>query len=328
MDFWAAQRRAQKKTKWYLFAFCLLTLIMAGLVEVLLRGYLQEEYAFNFPLFGALFFCITGFAAWVQYTLFSHHGGGYVAKSMGGIKLTKPSSIEEEQLLNIVQEISIASNQPMPEVYILDYHQINAFAAGLTKDKTAIGVTRGALDRLSRDELQGVIAHEFGHIYNGDMRMSLQLAAMIMGFFFVLYLALRLLQVARLSTGSSERDRGQAVVYLIALIFLSAGAISWFFGSLLKASVSREREYLADACAVQFTRQADGISNALLKIGRESIQDMPTSGLAYSHLYFDHRYSFSSLFATHPPLKKRIEAIRNKTYLPQEWQDELQTRVG
>ena len=172
-----------------------------------------------------------------------------------------------------------------------------------------ITITEGALNKLSRDEIQGVIAHEFGHVKNGDMLIGLRLAAMLMGFYFILYFAIRMLQF---SGGRRQDGRGQNPVFLAAMLFLIAGAFAWLFGSLLKAAVSRQREYLADASSVQFTRNPEGLANALRKIQKEELNDMPVTGMAYSHLYLDDHGSFSSLFATHPPLQKRIDVIEGK----------------
>ena len=214
--------------------------------------------------------------------------------------------------------MALAASLPSPPVYILeDSREINAFAAGITPENAAITVTRGTMELLNRDELQGVVAHEFGHIYNGDMKISMRLAAMVMGFFFVLYIGMRLLQFS--SFRRRDEDSKGNPVAIAALILLVAGVLTWFFGSVLKAMVSREKEYLADACAVQFTRNPNGIANALRKIAKEESHDMPNQGMAYSHLYLDNHSGLSALFATHPPLKKRIEAIEGKTYMPEEW---------
>jgi heat shock protein HtpX len=173
-------------------------------------------------------------------------------------------------------------------------------------------VTRGALEHLNRDELQGVIAHEFGHINNGDMRISMSLAALIMGFVFLLYLGIRLLQGSILFGGRGRRNGGNPVA-LIALVFLIAGLATWFAGAILRACVSRQREYLADASSVQYTRNPTGLANALRKIERmQYASDMPKHGMAYSHLYFNNRGFWSRIFATHPPIEKRIAAIEGK----------------
>ena len=145
----------------------------------------------------------------------------------------------------------------------------------MNSDNAAITITEGSMKLLTRDELQGVIAHEFGHIYNGDMKISMRLAAMVMGFFCVLWLGLRLLQFSTIRRGS--RGKGANPLVLAALILITAGAITWLAGNILKCTISREREYLADACAVQFACNPDGIANALRRIDAESKHDMPFS---------------------------------------------------
>ena len=227
--------------------------------------------------------------------------------------------LHEKQLINIVNEVALAASLPTPALYIMDVDEINAFAAGTTNQNAAVTVTRGCMRLLNRDELQGVVAHEFGHIYNGDMLISMRLAAMIMGFFFIAYFGIRMLQIARFG-GMGDDRRGGNPAALIAMAFMLAGAFTWFFGSILRASVSRQREYLADACAVQFTRNPDGIANALRKIGKlNNVNEMPPNGNAYAHLYFDNHIGISSMFATHPPLAKRIAAIEGREYIPAEW---------
>jgi heat shock protein HtpX len=322
MDFWKAQERARKKTKIYLAAFIIITLGMALLIELIMR-YASPDYANSPPFVGVLFLGITFSVAGFQYSMFRSLGGAYVAESVGA-KRVDPMTTDpmEKMLLNIVEEVAIASSLPVPPIYIIPAAQINAFAAGLTKDNAAIAITKGALKKLNRDEVQGVIAHEFGHVYNGDMMISMRLAAMVMGFFFVLYFALRLFQFASLGGRSRGNQKGGNPILLAALLLMLAGLVTWFAGSLLKAMVSREREYLADACAVQFTRNSQGIANALRKIGEDQTQDMPKKGMAYSHMYLDDHSSFSALFATHPPLRKRIEAIIGKTYMADEWKKE------
>lgn len=326
MNFWEAQKRAKSKTKLYLSIFILLTLGMAVLIELAMREMAGPQYRPEFPILGMVFLGITFGVAAFQWSMFQSFGGRYVAQSVGAVEVHHATmDPKERQLLNIVEEIAISSSLPVPPVYIMESRQINAFAAGLNANSAAVAITRGALDKLTRDEVQGVIAHEFGHIYNGDMKISLHLAAMVMGFFFVLYLALRLFRIAAF-TGGGRRDdnkRGGNPFLLAALLLMGAGAVTWFAGSILKAMVSREREYLADACAVQFTRNPYGIAEALRKIANDSTNDMPKEGMAFSHMYLDNHTGFSALFATHPPIKKRIEAILGKTYMPEEWKREL-----
>jgi len=319
INFWEAQKRARSHTTLYVTLFVILTLIVAAISEWAMRYFSDGQYDPQLPLLGLLYLSITFLVAGWQYLLFKTNGGSYVAESLGAVRVDpSTASAREQQLLNIVEEIAIASSLPVPPVYILPSKQINAFAAGLKPDDAAITVTEGALKLLNRDELQGVIAHEFGHIYNGDMKISMRLAAMVMGFFFVLYFGMRILQFSGIRTRDEDR-RGGNPVALAALILMCAGAFTWLMGTILKCSVSREREYLADACAVQFTRNPDGIAQALRKIANTPISDMPKTGTAYSHLYFDDNSGFGALFATHPPLEKRISVLEDRAYIPDEW---------
>jgi heat shock protein HtpX len=319
-DFWEAQRKARSRTTFFVVLFILLTIAMATFVELGMR-FFDEEYAMEsaVPWLGILFALITFSVAGIQYLNFKSSGGAYVAKALGGVEVSSmTSNPKERQLLNVVEEMAVAASIPVPPVYILrDIDQINAFAAGLSNQDSVVAVTEGTLNLLNREELQGVVAHEMGHIYNGDMTVNMRLAAMVMGFFFILYIGLRMFQLT--SYRIDENKRGSNPIAIAALLFLIAGAFTWFFGSILKSAVSREREYLADACAVQFTRNPDGIANALIKIAKETSSDMPATGASYSHLYLDDRSPYSGLFLTHPPIYKRIEAILGRKYIPPDW---------
>jgi heat shock protein HtpX len=323
MNFWEAQRRARSRTALYLIIFVMLTFVVAFFAEMAMKTFAAPNYHPPLPYVGMAFLAVTFSVALFQYLAFVTQGGSYVAEAVGAVRVDpRHATMKEQTLLNIVKEVSIAASLPMPAVYILDAKEINAFAAGMNSSDAAIAVTRGTMELLNRDELQGVIAHEFGHIYNGDMKISLRLAAMVMGFFFVLYLGLRLMQIMQFQGGSRDDDRrGPNPILIIALIFLAAGAFTWFAGTVLKSTVSRQREYLADACAVQFTRNPDGIANALRKIAKAQYNDMPKEGLAYSHLYLQDHSLLSSLFSTHPPLEKRIAAIEDRQYMPEEWKE-------
>jgi len=322
MNFWEAQRKARGRTSLYLSVFIALTLAIAIGIEFFVRFLSYEGYSQPMPYLGFIFLGITFLVAGFYYLSYSSSGGRFVAESLGGKQvLPATAQFEEKQLLNIVEEMAVASGQPVPPVFIIESQEINAFAAGLHPNNAAITVTRGALKLLNRDELQGVVAHEFGHIYNADMKISMRLSAMVMGFVIVLYLGLRLLEGSLfLGRGRRNGNGGGNPVAVAALILLVAGAITWFAGAILRSMVSREREYLADACAVQFTRNPSGIANALRKIAHyQNIHDMPRKGMAYSHLYFDNHSFWASIFATHPPLAKRIAAIEGRTYIPDEW---------
>ncbi len=241
-------------------------------------------------------------------------GGGRVAAEMGGTLV--PADVRDplrRRLRNVVEEMAIASGVPVPEIYVLEEESgINAFAAGYTPSDAAIAVTRGTLELLERDELQGVIAHEFSHVLNGDMRLNIRLMGVLFG---IMVLGLIGRMIVRgghhTSIVSSRRNRGAPVVLVIGLGLVILGAIGVFFARVIKASVSRQREYLADASAVQFTRQTEGIANALKKIGgyhRGSlIQAADPEEI--SHMLFGSGARLSGLFATHPPLVERIQAL-------------------
>lgn len=319
MNFWEAQRSARLRTAWYVAIFILLTLIVATGAEFEMRALAGESYDPPLPYLGIGFLLITFAVALFQYARFRTQGGSYVAEAVGAVRVNPATaSLKEQQLLNIVEEMAVAAAIPIPPVYILNSKEINAFAAGLTPNDAAVTVTVGCLNLLTRDELQGVIAHELGHIHNGDMTISMRVAAMVMGFFFILYLGLRGLQIANIRGGDRDR-KGPNPILLASIIFLIAGAITWFAGSILKSMISRQREYLADACSVQYTRNPAAIANALRKIANEQVHDMPNSGMAYSHMYFEDTSLMSALFATHPPIQKRIAAIEGRKYIPEEW---------
>lgn len=315
MQFFEAQRKAKARTGLFLTAFIILTLIVAAVSELALRFFAgPENYNPPLPYFGLIFLAITFCTAGFQYFSFSLYGGRAIAEAVGGVQIFENTSDpKEKQLYNVVQEMAIASGVPMPEVFLINARQINAFAAGLTTDKAAIALTKGALSKLTRDELQGVVAHEFSHIQNEDTKISTRLAAMVMGFFIIFYIGIRLLEGSFFVRGGDDDRRGGGnsgqLIALAGLIFIIAGLVTWFAGSILKSFISREREYLADASAVQFTRNPNGIASALKKIQASEDRDMPKSGIAYSHLYFDDRSLWNVLFATHPPLEKRIAVL-------------------
>ncbi len=241
-------------------------------------------------------------------------GGGRVAVDMGGTLV--PTDVQDplrRRLRNVVEEMAIASGVPVPEIYVLEQEQgINAFAAGFTTSDAAVAVTRGTLELLERDELQGVIAHEFSHILNGDMKLNVRLMGILFGIM-VLGLAGRLIVRGGFHTSiiSSRRDRGAPVVLVVGLGLIVLGGIGVFFARLIKAGVSRQREFLADASAVQFTRQSEGIANALKKIGGYSggSKIVASDPEEVSHMLFGSGSSLIGMFATHPPLVKRIQAL-------------------
>lgn len=238
-------------------------------------------------------------------------GGPAIAELLGGRLISQSTREHSERvLLNVVEEMSIAAGMPIPKVYLLDELGINAFAAGQSHNNSVIGVTQGALDQLSRDELQGVIAHEFSHILNGDMKLNLRLIGILHGILLIGIIGEYALNSMRFSRG--KKDGGGAIIVLgIGLMII--GYAGTFFGKWIKASVSRQREFLADASAVQFTRNKDTIGGALKKIGgleQGSKLETPSAS-EYSHAYFANGISsfFASMFATHPPLEDRIKQV-------------------
>lgn len=242
-------------------------------------------------------------------------GGEKVASLLGGRPVDpNTGSPAERRLLNVVEEMAVASGTPVPTVYLLEREPgINAFAAGLGTDDAVIGVTRGTVELLTRDELQGVIAHEFSHILNGDMRLNFRLIGIVHGILVIGLIGYWILHSARWSGGSS-RDRGAGAAWLLfGLAVFVIGYVGVFFGKLIKSAVSRQREFLADAAAVQFTRNPEGLAGALKKIGGLAAGSKlrnPNAEQA-SHLFFGQGTgrSWLSWTATHPPLAERIRRL-------------------
>jgi Zn-dependent protease with chaperone function len=244
-------------------------------------------------------------------------GGPSVAISLGGRPAQPERDLREQQLVNVVEEMSIASGVPMPQVYVLDREEgINAFAAGLGQQDAVVAVTNGALHQFTRDELQAVIGHEFSHILNGDMRINLRLMGLIHGILVIALtgrLVMRLASSTGRSRSSNNKNNGALAILVGGLALLVVGSIGYFFGQMIKAAISRQREFLADAAAVQFTRNPQGMADALKRLGAGSARAYvahPRTSEA-SHLFFGTATtaSFSSLLATHPPLPDRIRAI-------------------
>ncbi len=236
-------------------------------------------------------------------------GGSYVAMSLGGRRVESDTiDNDERRLANVVEEIAIASGMPVPPVFFLDDEPgINAFAAGWSPDDAAIGVTRGALDHLNRRELQGVIAHEFSHIRNGDTRVKTRIIGWVFGITAITVVGRLLLQhVWYVPRRRSSKDNSANVLVLVGIGLMVVGALGTLFARLIQAAVSRQREFLADASAVQYTRDPSGIGEALLKIGSMGAANKVRAAHATetSHLFFS--TALSAGFATHPPLKTRI----------------------
>ncbi len=279
MDFFQQQEKARKKTKWLVLYFsAAVTLIIAAMYFVVLFAGLfigqrrssdfdqsqqpQQSVWWDSTTFvctaaGTLLVIFGGCAYKIQQLA---DGGSAVAESLGGRRVaSNTTDPDERKLLNVVEEMSIASSVPMPQVYVLDNEQgINAFAAGHSTSDAVVAVTHGCVKLLSRDELQGVIGHEFSHILNGDMRLNFRLIGILFGILCLATIGRILMRV---------RGRNAAAPVFVGLLLLCIGSIGVFFGRLIQAAVSRQREFLADASSVQFTRNPLGLSGALQKIG-------------------------------------------------------------
>jgi Zn-dependent protease with chaperone function len=326
MDFFEHQEQARRKTGVLIFYFILAVLGIIAATYALAAGILMfvndgAEAGGN-PLWRpeVLMYTSLGtagivFLASAFKTAQLSGGGAVVARELGGRELDlNTTDYHERRLLNVVEEMAIASGVPVPTVFVMDSEDsINAFAAGKTTSDAVIGVTRGCMTVLTRDELQGVIAHEFSHILNGDMRLNIRLMGLLFGILFLALMGELILRFGVRGGMNSGRKEGagMALVMLIAgLGLLAIGYLGNFFGNLIKASVSRQREFLADASAVQFTRNPDGLAGALMKIGGLKSGSTVSSPMARdaSHLFFGSAFS-SSLFATHPPLPTRIKRL-------------------
>ncbi|MBK9654325.1 MAG: M48 family metalloprotease [Rhodanobacteraceae bacterium] len=319
MNFFAHQAAARAKSRrmLWLFALAVLAIVAAINVVVLLVfgiAVVPESPEQRDALVPALVastavtLAVIGLGSLFK-TLSLRGGGGSVARSMGGTLVPgDPRDFQLKRLRNVIEEMSIASGVPVPEIYVLDRESgINAFAAGFAPSDAAIAVTRGALDRLSRDELQGVIAHEYSHILNGDMRLNLRLMGLIFGLLVLGLTGRKVLEHMRL--GGSKKE-GNAIL-LIALAVMIFGYLGVFLGRMIKAYISRQREYLADASAVQFTRLSHGLSGALMKIAAFEAGSRLTAndGEEVAHMLFGDGVGYGALTATHPPLIERIRRI-------------------
>ncbi len=334
MDFFTQQDIARRNTRLLLLLFLAAALLLVLLANAAVAAFLYfgQDYNlysgsrggmpgflsfFTWARFGTIGLAITATIAlvvlvkWVQLAT----GGKVVAESMGGTRiLPQTRDRAERRCLNIVEEMALAANMPVPPVYVLDGERgINAFAAGVTPADTVVAVTRGAIEQLKRHELQGVIAHEFSHILNGDMRLNIRLAALLKGITFIGDVGHILLRSDnRARTGGAGRGGEGGGLPLLGLALWLLGWLGALAAGCIKAAISRQKEYLADAGAVQFTRSAGGIGDALKVIGGYLPGTLVHAARAaeMSHIFFGQiEHPLWQMFPTHPPLRKRIERI-------------------
>ena len=325
MDFFDAQERAVSQTRrlvlW--FGLCVLGVVVTlYALAIFLRPFVVERSAIPAGWWDPKLALIIGPSIGgiiVVGSLFKllqlSAGGSVVARDMGG-RQVDPSTTDplERRLLNVVEEMSIASGLAAPQVWVMDAEDgINAFAAGTDPTNAVVAVTRGCLERLNREELQGVVGHEFSHILNGDMKLNMRLMGWIFGLIMIAMLGRMMIELLRFSRGSRDSKGNGAIlgVVVAGLGMWLVGSVGIFFARLLQAAVSRQREFLADASAVQFTRNPDGLANALKKIGGfPKNGTLQTSNAAEARHMFFVKSDFMGLgFATHPPLNDRIKAI-------------------
>lgn len=336
MNFFEQQDLAHRNTKRLVFLLCLAVISLIAITTLMFATafYYMELNSHTMMANTGLWQGITQTMSWKMlagisaavcsviivgslYKLIQLSSGGRaVAEALGGRPLNViNANADEKKILNVVEEMAIASGTPVPPVYLIEDEAINAFAAGHTPQDAVIGVTRGCIRLLTRDELQGVIAHEFSHIFHGDMRLNLRLVALLNGILLLGLIGEFLLRSSsHRRTFSSSKNKSPAAVMGLGLGLIIIGYTGTFFGKLIKAAVSRQREFLADASAVKFTRNPDGIGGALKKLGGYvggSQMDVANAS-EFSHLFFGEGTGTSSLFnalATHPPLAERIKRI-------------------
>ncbi|MBX3419104.1 MAG: M48 family metallopeptidase [Pirellulaceae bacterium] len=329
MDFFASQELARRNTfRLVVLLIISVVCIIGSIFALVLLGLnianpakhiLEDPWAIGQILLmtSAAVIVVVGSGMLLKFAELSK-GGKVIADLVGGRRLLPNSTHPaERRLLNIVEEMALAAGMPVPPVYVLDNESgINAFAAGQTVNDAIIGVNRGTLEILNRDELQGVIAHEFSHILNGDMRMSLRIIGLLHGIQAIALIGYMLIRsVGHTGGRSSSSDKGDPRIFLLVagLGLLVIGSLGLFFARLIKASISRQREYLADASSVQFTRNPQGIGGALKMIAAHSDHSRVRSenAEALSHMFFADRLGkmAAGLLATHPPLDKRIKHV-------------------
>lgn len=346
MNFFEHQDQARKNTRKLIGFFSLAVLSLIAITTVFVAGFLyyfdqQNQKRFepmqavdgldyssvlqlmSWELVGGIAFAVISVVFIGSFYKLSQLSGGgeKVAESLGARRL-QPNTTDanERKLQNVVEEMAIASGTPVPPIFIMEESSINAFAAGYDANDAVIGITRGCMELLDREELQGVIAHEFSHILHGDMRINIRLIGILHGILIIGLLGSMLLRGGIYSSAgyrhrshSSSNKKGSGVA-ILGLGLVVIGYAGTFFGKVIKSAVSRQREFLADASAVQFTRDPNGISRALQKIGgfSEGSDIHHANAEEFSHMYFGEgiRASMNSMMATHPPLTTRIERIQ------------------
>ncbi len=320
--------RAQTSRLLVLFAFTVIALVVAVNAALALTWRIVTPGFSGYPAYFfmvntgvTLLFVLGGW--WLETSALS--GGGEKLARRAGAREAWPASREtERKLCNIVSELAIAASMKPPQAMVLDREEgINAFAAGWDEDDAVVAVTRGALEHLTRDELQGLVAHEFSHLHEGDTRLNMRLAGMVFGLEMIFNLGRSMCE----ADGNGHRS----FLALPGFAILATGSLGWLAGRALKAAVSRQREFLADARAVQFTRSRDGLGGVLRKVAGQQEQGGPAPRSlhpAVQHMLLVGVNADTRWFASHPPLPERIRRIygRPMAALPAGRDDEMATR--
>ena len=328
--FYERQSQARRSTKWLVWLFLLAVVSIVGLVffvttlvmenvdsrhDAALARSNDPMARWSIPV-GASLATLVLIGGGSLFKVGQLRGGGTtVAESVGGRRIMpNTTDLVERRLVNVVEEMALASGVPVPPIYFLPEEQgINAFAAGYSPSDAVVAVTRGTAEQLSRDQLQGVVAHEFSHILNGDMRLNIRLIGILHGILLLGLIGRVLFRIAAHSGRSRSKNNPAPVFLVVGLVMVVLGLVGTLIGNIIKAAVSRQREYLADASAVQFTRNPEGISGALKRIGAavtgSRLQHQNAAEM--SHMYFSQGVweGFTGMMATHPPLPKRILAL-------------------
>lgn len=341
-DFWEHQKLAKNKIYWlnaliiiilgliFLCAFSLFEIIFlsfgVGFGDDLITN---RKDAFKYSMILSVIFALSIFGSYFfKNTTMKNSAINQLAKTLKADEILSTKNEKEKNLLNIVEEMAIASNMPMPRVFIMRYEpSINAMASGerfgYDDECVAIFITQGALEHFSRDELQGVIAHEFSHAFHGDVALNLKIFSLIFGLTFAMILGESFFRASLKSSRSRSKNKGGVIIIaLIALVFYGLGLLGQIFAKILQSAISRQKEFLADASSVQYTRNISGIKSALKRIkilqtnqafahknGAGFIQNIQAKPLAHMFFITSTKGFLSKLFATHPSLESRIKAL-------------------
>jgi heat shock protein HtpX len=304
IDFYS-QISENKKMTYFLFAaFFILIGILAFFMSVILGGFNAFGFGY-FTFFGILI---------ILFALISYYSCDSIVTAVSGAKVADPQT--QKQLYNIVEELSIAGGLPMPKVFVINDSAINAFATGRDPKHAVICVTTGCLDRLTRDELQGVVAHEMSHIRNYDIR-TMTIATVLVGI--AVLLSDLILRFTLFSSHGNSDSKDNKMFFVLIIVALILAALTPLIANLIKLSISRKREFMADASAVELTRNPLGLADALEKISEDS-EPLEAANKATAHLYISDPLKntkglwLKSMFSTHPPLDERISALKGIKY--------------